>query len=111
MLSAAVDGAVFTDRDQLIAYVGLDVRKRESGSWRGKEKISKRGNPFVRKTLFQIAWGLSRHHPTYRAYYEKRRREGKHYYTIMLAIARKFLRYFYAVHCKKSLNLNLSTTM
>lgn len=111
VLSAAMSGAQFSDRDQLVAYVGLDVKKRESGSWRGKEKISKRGNPFVRKTLFQIAWGLSQHHPDYKVYYEKRRREGKHYYTIMLAIARKFLRYFYAVHCAKTINLNLSTAM
>lgn len=111
VLSAAVSGAQFSNRDQLVAYVGLDVKKRESGTWRGRERISKRGNPFVRKTLFQIGWGLAMHHPDYHAYYQKRRAEGVHYYTIVLAIARKFLRYFYAVHCAKTIKFSLSTAM
>lgn len=109
VLSAAVSGTQFSDRDQLIAYVGLDVKKRESGSWRGREKISKRGSPFVRKTLFQIGWGLAKHHPEYRKYYLQHRADGMHYYTVLLAIARKFLRYYYVVHCAKTVKLSLST--
>jgi transposase len=98
VVAAVTAGATFTHRDQLVAYVGLDVRKRESGQWHGKEKLSKRGNAFVRKILFQIAWGLKQHHPVYQAYYRRLRDRGKHYVTCLLAVARKFLRCFFAVY-------------
>ena len=40
-----------------IAYAGLDVAVKESGSWRGHGKITKRGPAWLRKRLFQAAWG------------------------------------------------------
>jgi transposase len=48
----------FAHRDQLVALVGLDVRVRQSGSWQGRQVLSKRGNGYLRKVLFQIGWGL-----------------------------------------------------
>ena len=42
---------------QWVAFAGLDVSVRESGNWRGKGKITKRGNGYLRKRLFQAAWG------------------------------------------------------
>ena len=32
-----------------IAYAGLDISSRESGTWKGKCRLTKRGNPFLRK--------------------------------------------------------------
>ena len=91
----------FTNRDQLVAFVGLDVRARRSGMWQGKERLSKRGNAFLRKVLYQIAWGLKMHHPIYQQYYQRLyHEEGKHYTTTLIAIARKFLRYLFAVYFK-----------
>jgi transposase len=89
----------FTHRDQLVAFVGLDVRARRSGTWQGKERLSKRGNAFLRKVLYQMAWGLKMHHPAYQQYYQRLyHEEGKHYTTTLIAIARKFLRYLFAVY-------------
>ena len=91
----------FTNRDQLVAFVGLDVRARKSGTWQGKERLSKRGNAFLRKVLYQIAWGLKMHHPIYQQYYQRLyHEEGKHYTTTLIAIARKFLRYLFAIYFK-----------
>lgn len=91
----------FTNRDQLVAFVGLDVRARRSGTWQGKERLSKRGNAFLRKILYQMAWGLMMHHPIYQAYYHRLRDEQqKHYTATLIAIARKFLRYLFAVYFK-----------
>lgn len=91
----------FTNRDQLVAFVGLDVRARRSGMWQGKERLSKRGNAFLRKVLYQIAWGLKMHHPIYQQYYHRLyTEEKKHYTTTLIAIARKFLRYLFAVYFK-----------
>jgi transposase len=89
----------FTHRDQLVAFVGLDVRARRSGTWQGKERLSKRGNGYLRKILYQIAWGLKMYHPIYQQYYHRLyKEEKKHYSTTLIAIARKFLRYLFAVY-------------
>lgn len=89
-------GRAFGSRDALVAFCGLDVRARRSGQWRGKEHLSKRGNAYLRKTLYHIAWGLSRYHPVYREYYQRLRENKKHYTACIMAVARKFLRFLYA---------------
>lgn len=96
VLCTAVEGKHFNNRDQLVAFFGLDVRQRQSGTWKGRQKLSKRGNPFYRLVLFQLGWSLQRNNPDYHAYYERVFREHeKHYYTAILATARKFLRFFF----------------
>ena len=96
VVDAHLMGHSFLNRDQLVAFTGLDVMTRTSGSWRGREHISKRGNAYLRKTLYQIAWGLSRHSPVFKAYYQRLRARKKHYTTCLMAVARKFLRFIYA---------------
>lgn len=96
VLMTHLAGKHFTHRDQLVAYVGLDVRVIQSGTFRGRGKLSKRGNSYVRKVLHQIAWGLKQHHPFYQALFAKLRDEDKRPYKEALTIiARKFLRYLH----------------
>lgn len=91
----------FSHRDQLVAFVGLDVRARRSGQWQGQEHLSKRGNGFIRKVLHHIAWGLKMHNAEYQKYYKRLYHEqGKHYTTTLIAIARKFLRYLFSYYWK-----------
>jgi len=92
----------FENRDQLVAFAGLDVMPRESGTWRGKGRLSKRGSPYLRKLLYQVAWGLKQNNPTYKAHYEKLRADGKNYTATLIILARKFLRFLYAYYWKKS---------
>ena len=96
VLWSAIQGRTFANKNQLIAFFGLDVKKRESGTWRGREKLSKRGNPFYRMILFQLGWSLSQHNEEFKQYYQRLRDSGKHYYTCLIATARKFLRFFFA---------------
>ena len=42
----------FTSIKQLTSYAGLDVKIAESGTWKGKSRISKRGNSHIRKALY-----------------------------------------------------------
>lgn len=96
IVHAALSGASFTRREQLVAYLGLDIRVRQSGRWRGREHLSKRGRPYVRKVLYQIAWGLVRNnHEPAKLYYERLRAAGKPYTVALIAVARKFLRYWF----------------
>ena len=96
----------FKSRDALVAYVGLDVMPRRSGAWVGKERLSKRGNAYIRKLLYHIGWGLSRHNAYYRKIYLRMKKNGKHYTTCLIAIARKFLSFLYAFYWKKTISLN-----
>lgn len=75
-----------------IAFAGLDIRVKQSGQWKGKGKLSKRGNAYLRKILYQTAWGLKQHDPGFKAYYQHLRDQGRPYVETLLMIARKFLR-------------------
>jgi transposase len=104
-LFIALSDKQFENRDQLVAFVGLDVKTRQSGSWQGKQVLSKRGNGYLRKVLFQVGWGLKMHHPLYKTYFESLRARGKGYRTAVIAVARKFLRFLFAYFWKKSVTL------
>lgn len=105
ILIALIGDKHFANRDQLIAYVGLDIALRQSGSWCGKQKLSKRGNPYARKILYQIAWSLKQNNPDFRSYYERLKKDNKkHYNTAMIATARKFLRFMYAYYFSKNIS-------
>lgn len=96
IICASLSGADFSSREKLIAYLGLDIRVRQSGQWRGREHLSKRGRPYVRKVLYQIAWGLvQNNHPPARQYFLRLQAAGKPYTVALLAVARKFLRYWF----------------
>ena len=87
----------FKNKGQLTAFCGLDPSIRRSGSSvRGKSRISKRGSPGLRKTLTQAAWGLMMHDGDSKMYYIKKKAEGKHYFTCLVAIARQFIIHLWA---------------
>lgn len=96
----------FSNRDQLVAFVGMDLALRKSGKWQGLQKLTKRGEPVARKTLFKIAWGLKQHNPIFKKYYDRLyRQEGKHYTTAMMAVSRKFLKFLFAYYWKGTVTL------
>ncbi|MFH1534051.1 MAG: IS110 family transposase [Nitrospirota bacterium] len=98
IISALMGNKIFGSRDQMVAFAGLDLNVRESGSSiHGKRRLSKRGDSFLRKKLFQTAWALMMNNSYYKAYYDKKRAEGHHYYTCLIAIARKFLYRIFAL--------------
>jgi transposase len=49
----------FATADSLVAFVGLDPRTHESGEWRGKKRLSKKGDPYVRRALYMAAMSAS----------------------------------------------------
>lgn len=76
---------------QWIAFAGIDVSVRESGRWRGKGKLTKRGNGYLRKRLFQAAWGAKMHNDDFKKYYDHLRDKGKSYVEALMIIARKIV--------------------
>lgn len=82
---------------QWIAFVGFDVSVRESGTWKGRGKLSKRGFSYLRKRLFSAGWGAAMNHPSFRAYYDRLKKEGSSHREAIVIIARKLLRILFAV--------------
>jgi len=89
----------FPQRNSIIAFAGIDPKKDDSGDKVSKTgKSSKRGSPYLRKTLFVIMDVLLRNKPADDPVYQfldKKRSEGKPYYVYMTAGGTKFLRIYY----------------
>ena len=83
---------------QLVAYAGLDPRVRQSGTSLARNtKITKRGSPYLRRALFIAAAVAQQHDPHLKAYYEKKKAEGRHYSPITVANARRMTHRVFAV--------------
>ena len=102
VIHALLAGKYFETCDQLVAFFGLDIAVRKSGKWSGQAKLSKRGNSYARKILYQIAWGLKTHNEIFKPCYAKYRKEKIHYNAILMILARKFLRYYFSNNFKGS---------
>ena len=90
----------FERKQSLVAFAGVDPVPKDSGDKTSKSnKSSKRGSPYLRKTLFivmsTILQNMPEDEPVYQ-FLDKKRAEGKPYYVYMTAGANKFLRRYYA---------------
>lgn len=67
MVASVFDRNVKSDRSR-IAFSGMDISIRESGTWKGRGKLTKRGNSYFRKRLYSAAWGAVMNYPEVRRY-------------------------------------------
>lgn len=89
IVSEIGDPTRFKGGKQLVAYAGLDPKVKQSGkSLARNTAITKRGSPYLRRALFIAASVAQRYDPELKAYYEKKRAEGKHYSPATVANAR-----------------------
>ena len=92
------DANRFNSAESLIAYSGIDPMVYESGDYVAKHLIpSKKGSKYLRYALFQIARIIWQYDPVYKAYYEKKLAEGKHYYVALGHIQKKLVRLIYSL--------------
>lgn len=80
-----------------VAYVGMDISVRQSGTWKGRGRLTKRGNSYLRKRLIQAAWGACMNYDYVRAYYDDLKLQGRKHKEAHCIIARKLLRIAYQV--------------
>ena len=93
------DPTRFTHREALTAFAGVDPGADQSGDHNRKSnRTSKKGSPYLRRTLFLIMDGLIQRSPAESpvyAFMDKKRAQGKPYLVYMTAGANKFLRIYY----------------
>lgn len=84
---------------KLVAAAGVDVRQVESGQWKGKSKMSKRGSKYFRTAIMQaaeVAVGRAKD-PMFRAIYQRQIERGKHHTVAVSHVANKMLHVIFSV--------------
>jgi len=88
----------FASPDKLVAFSGLDVAVFQSGQYDGtKRHISKRGSPFLRRTLWTMAHVALRSESDLRDYYLRRMKNGSHHLVAVTATAAKLCRIIWRI--------------
>lgn len=98
LLSETNGFLLFKNGRQLISYSGYDVVENQSGSHRGKTKISKKGNSHIRRSLFFPAFTAVSHKckpflNLYNRTFEKHKTKMKSY----VAVQKKLLVIVFAI--------------
>ena len=103
ILGASILGEIgdisrFEKASQLVAFAGLDVAINQSGEFTGTEmKITKRGSPYLRKSIWIAATIACFKDPALSVYYKKLIDRGKKHLTAVGAVARKMCNIIFSV--------------
>ena len=102
MIQAEIgDFSRFSSPDKILAFAGLSPTTYQSGNFvSSKAKMDKRGSRYLRYALFISAQYVSMWCPVFKDYYQKKRREGKHYFVALSHVAKKLLRIIF--HLQKT---------
>ena len=83
--------AVFVHPKQLAAYVGIAPAPFQSGAFAAKARISKLGNPRLRRVLYLAAVAAVKTDSPLRDFYQRLLAKGKPKKVALIAVARKLL--------------------
>ena len=87
----------FSCAGQLSAYLGLIPRIQESGTWKGRSRLSKQGPAKIRAKLYMPAVVSIQHNPDIRAQYERLLKNGKSKMQAVGAAMRKLVQICFGV--------------
>ena len=76
---------------QLTSYAGYDIVLRESGNFKGKTRISKRGNSHIRAALHMPSMTCVRCNPTLKQFYNRLKPKKAKPLVALIAVQRKLL--------------------
>jgi transposase len=99
-LVAVFHRGAFAGSDAFIAFIGFDVRLRESGRYKGKAKITKRGESEIRRLLYCAAQPARSYH-RFDIYYQQQLDKGLSKIAAKVALARKIARIAFALLSKQ----------
>jgi transposase len=95
-LTATFHRGAFRNSDAFIAFLGLDVRVRDSGQRKGRRKLSKKGDPQLRKVLYLAAMQASRT-ARWKPFYQRYLERGFSKVQALVILARKLARIAFAL--------------
>jgi transposase len=86
-----------TNGKQLSSYAGYDVVLRESGNFKGKTRISKKGNSHIRAALHMPSMTCVRCNPTLKKFYNRLKPKKAKPLVALVAVQRKLLILMYTL--------------
>jgi transposase len=96
-LAAVGDPTLLSSADQLAAWAGLAPVSRDSGTRTGNLRTPKRYSRRLRRVMYMSALTAIRCDPTSRAYYQRKRDEGKRAIPATICLARRRTNVLYAL--------------
>lgn len=97
ILLAIGDGSAFETAGHLAAYAGIAPVTRRSGTSIRGEFPARAGNKRLKNALFYSAWVASTCDPVSKAYYDRKRAEGKRHNAAVICLARRRCNVIYAM--------------
>jgi transposase len=88
ILAETGDGSAFANGSKLAAYAGLAPVTRQSGKSLNGESQSRRGNHRLKNAMFLAAFASLRD-PASKAFYDRKRAEGKRHNAALICLARR----------------------
>ena len=88
ILAEIGDGSAFRDGSKLAAYAGLAPVTRQSGTSLAAETRSRRGNHRLKNAMFLAAFASLRD-PASKAFYDRKKAEGKRHNAALICLARR----------------------
>lgn len=95
-LVAAFHRGAFANADTFVAFLGLDVRLKDSGKFKGRRKITKRGESELRRLLYCAAQA-ARSYPPFEDYHQRQLQKGMSKIAAKVALGRKLARIAFAL--------------
>ena len=87
----------FASADQLAAFAGLAPAARDSGKRTGNDRRMRGGNRTLKQVFYQAAFASLRSSPHSRAFYDRKRAEGKRHNQALIALARRRVNVLWAM--------------
>ena len=97
-LIALLSSGTFARSDSFVAFIGLDLRVRESGKFKGKRRLSKRGDPEARRLLYLAAFAACRVQGPFKELYEHYIGKGFSKTEATVFVARNLARTAWAIY-------------
>mgnify|MGYP002724471878 CR=1 FL=1 len=97
VIIAELSGKRFKNAAALASYAGLAPTTRQSGTSIKSERVSHSGNKRLKRALFLSAFAVIRTDPVSRAYYDRKRDQGKRHNQALIALAHRRLGVLYAM--------------
>jgi transposase len=88
-LATVGEPSAFESAGHLAAYAGLVPAAHDSGKRSGNRRRMRGGNKRLKMVLYQSAFSCLRHHGASRAFYDRKRAEGKKHRQAVVALARR----------------------
>jgi transposase len=96
-LVSAGDLSAFDNADKLAAYAGLVPAANDSGKRTGNDRRMRGGNKLLKRVFYQSAFASLRSAPESRAFYDRKRSEGKKHTQALIALARRRVNVLWAM--------------